>query len=58
MLAPVTYLQLFWSGGLGWLIFGHIPDRWGLVGMGVVMVAGVAIALRSHFDARTTRPGV
>lgn len=26
MLAPVTYLQLFWAGGLGWLIFRPIPD--------------------------------
>lgn len=55
MLAPVTYLQLFWSGGLGWLIFGHIPDGWSLVGMGLVMVAGAAVALLSHFGARRAR---
>ena len=55
MLAPVTYLQLFWAGGLGWLIFGHIPDGWSLAGMGLVMVAGTTIALRSHVEAHKTR---
>jgi drug/metabolite transporter (DMT)-like permease len=50
--APIGYMQLFWSGGLGWLIFGHIPDAISLTGMAMVMVAGVSIALRSHFDGR------
>ena len=56
MLAPITYLQLFWAGGLGWLIFGHIPDGWSLAGMALVMVAGATIALRSQFEARRARP--
>ena len=55
VLAPITYLQLFWAGGLGWLIFGHIPDGWSLAGMALVMVAGATIALRSHFEARRAR---
>jgi drug/metabolite transporter (DMT)-like permease len=50
--APIGYMQLFWSGGLGWLVFGHVPDAISLVGMGLVVVAGVAIALRSHIDGR------
>lgn len=54
-LAPISYLQLFWAGGLGWLIFGHIPDGWSLIGMAMVMVAGATIAVRSHFDARKAR---
>jgi drug/metabolite transporter (DMT)-like permease len=45
-------MQLFWSGGLGWLVFGHVPDAISLIGMGLVVVAGVSIALRSHFDGR------
>ena len=50
--APIGYMQLFWSGGLGWLVFGHVPDAISLIGMGLVVVAGVSIALRSHFDGR------
>ena len=26
LLAPVSYLQLFWAGLLGWLVFGDVPD--------------------------------
>ena len=37
---------------LGWLVFGHVPDAISLIGMGLVVVAGVSIALRSHFDGR------
>ena len=50
--APIGYMQLFWSDGLGWLVCGHVPDAISLIGMGLVVVAGVSIALRSHFDGR------
>jgi drug/metabolite transporter (DMT)-like permease len=39
LLAPVNYLHLFWAGGLGWLIFGHLPDGWSLAGMALVCAA-------------------
>jgi drug/metabolite transporter (DMT)-like permease len=44
LLAPVNYLHLFWAGGLGWLIFGHVPDRWSLAGMILVCAAGAFVA--------------
>ena len=50
--APIGYMQLFWSGGLGWLVFGHVPDAISLIGVGLVVLADVSIALRSHFDGR------
>ena len=49
LLAPITYLHLFWAGGFGWLIFNHIPDQMALTGMALVMIAGIAIALRARF---------
>lgn len=55
LLAPVYYLQLFWAGGLGWLVFGHIPDRLSLTGMGLVMLAGIGIALSTHLSNRRAR---
>jgi drug/metabolite transporter (DMT)-like permease len=58
IVAPITYLQLFWAGGLGWLIFGHVPDGWSLAGMALVMVAGATIAMLTHFDARKARAAV
>ena len=44
LLAPVNYLHLFWAGGLGWLIFGHLPDGWSLAGMALVCASGALVA--------------
>ncbi len=52
MLAPVNYLHLVWAGGLGWLVFGHVPEPLALFGMGLVTVAGVVIASRAHLGLR------
>lgn len=46
LLAPVTYLQLFWAGLLGWAIFGQWPDAIGLLGMAIIAVSGIAVALQ------------
>jgi drug/metabolite transporter (DMT)-like permease len=45
LLAPVNYLHLVWAAALGWVIFGHLPDRISLIGMALVCASGVAIAL-------------
>ena len=50
-LAPVSYLQLFWAGLLGWLVFGHVPDGPSILGMGVVVASGAMIAMQSRFGA-------
>jgi drug/metabolite transporter (DMT)-like permease len=55
LLAPVNYLHLVWAGGLGWLIFSHVPERWSLLGMGMVAAAGIAVALNAHLQQRRTR---
>lgn len=48
LLAPVNYLHLFWAGGLGWLIFGHLPDGWSLAGMALVCAAGALVAIWAY----------
>ena len=48
LLAPMQYVHLVWAAGLGWLVFGHIPDSLSIGGMLLVIVAGMALALRSH----------
>ena len=53
LLAPVNYLHLVWAGILGWLVFGHMPNGLTLVGMGLVLAAGVAVVMRTHIG-RTT----
>lgn len=45
LLAPVNYLHLVWAAGLGWVIFGHLPEAPSLAGMALVCASGVALAL-------------
>lgn len=47
LLAPVGYVHLVWATMLGWLVFGHVPDLLTVMGMLVVMVAGLLVAFRS-----------
>lgn len=47
LLAPVGYVHLVWATMLGWLIFGHVPDGLTILGMLVVIAAGVLVAFRS-----------
>jgi drug/metabolite transporter (DMT)-like permease len=47
LLAPVNYLHLVWAAALGWLVFAQVPDGLGLVGMGMVVAAGLAVVVRA-----------
>jgi drug/metabolite transporter (DMT)-like permease len=48
LLAPFNYTQLLWAGLLGWLVFGHVPDRVSLLGMAIIAGAGIMVALKTH----------
>ena len=48
LLAPVNYLHLFWAAGLGWLVFGHVPSGWSLVGMALVCASGALVAMWTY----------
>ena len=47
MIAPINYLQLLWSGILGWIIFDHVPDKFSILGMCIIAISGVLIAVKS-----------
>jgi drug/metabolite transporter (DMT)-like permease len=49
LLAPVNYLHLVWAGGLGWLVFSHLPEVPALIGMAMVCLAGVSAASMAWF---------
>ena len=44
--APFSYASLVVSIGVGWLVFGAVPDAWSIVGMTVIALVGVAAVLR------------
>lgn len=48
LLAPLVYVQLVIVTLIGWVVFGEFPDGWSLVGMGVIVVAGLWVVLRGQ----------
>lgn len=44
LLAPFSYLQIFFAVLYGFLIFDHAPDRGALLGMGVIALSGLGSA--------------
>lgn len=52
LLAPVNYLHLVWVTFLGWGVFAHIPDAISLSGMALVVIAGIAVAVRAGWAGR------
>lgn len=48
ILAPFIYMQIVWMVLLGWLVFGDLPDRWTLIGSGVVIASGLYLLYRER----------
>ena len=51
LLMPFTYAQIVFAGFTGWLAFGHVPEFWAFVGMGVVAICGAAAVVLSFREA-------
>lgn len=41
VLAPLSYSQLVWAGMAGFMVFGEVPDRWTLLGAGIILCGGL-----------------
>ena len=48
MLAPFSYTQLIWAGGLGWLVFGTVPGPAMLTGSAIIVGSGLFVACRER----------
>jgi drug/metabolite transporter (DMT)-like permease len=48
VVAPFFYAQLLWAVGFGALIFREVPDRWTLIGGGIVMSSGLYLLSRER----------
>jgi len=48
LLAPFTYSALIWAILLGWLVFDDFPDGGSLVGMGIIVLAGLYLVNRQR----------
>lgn len=52
-IAPFRYTSLLWAIGLGFLVFGDVPDIWMVVGSVIVVMSGVYTFHRERIRART-----
>jgi drug/metabolite transporter (DMT)-like permease len=57
VLAPLSYVQLIWSTGLGVLLFHATPDGWTLLGAMIIAGSGIYTVQRERLRLRAERRG-
>lgn len=55
LVSPFRYTSMVWAAVLGFLIWGHLPDLWTVLGAAVIIAGGVYIIERS--PPRAQEPG-
>ena len=48
LIAPANWVHVVWAALLSWLFFDHLPDQWTVLGMVVIVVAGLGIVIKTH----------
>ena len=48
LIAPANWVHVVWAALLSWLFFDHLPDQLTILGMVVIVAAGVGIAIKTH----------
>lgn len=51
ILSPFTYAQLVWAMLFGWILFDDLPDGTSLIGMAIIVGAGVVVAYAERLKA-------
>ena len=52
VVAPVQYTLIIWGTFYGWIIFGHFPDMWTVLGTMIIVVTGFYIFNRERLLMR------
>jgi drug/metabolite transporter (DMT)-like permease len=55
-LAPLSYVQLIWSTGIGLVWFGNFPDRWTLAGGAIIAASGLYVIHRERLRRGEGQP--
>ncbi len=50
IVSPISYFSVVFSGLIGWLIWGHVPTALSLVGIAVVICAGICTVYLGNSD--------
>ncbi|MGZ3291464.1 MAG: EamA family transporter [Xanthobacteraceae bacterium] len=48
---PYQYTMIVWAIGLGYTVFGDVPDAWTLAGAAIIVTAGLYIFWREQIVA-------
>ncbi len=54
LLAPLAYTEMIMATAAGWYFFGDFPDRWTILGVGILIASAIYISLRER--ARNIEP--
>jgi len=53
-LTPYLYAQIGFAMACGWVVFGHVPDGWSILGMSLIALCGAAGAWLTVVEHRQT----
>lgn len=48
--APLHYVRLLWAIGIGFIVFGDVPDTWTLAGAALIVASGIYVVGRARPD--------
>jgi drug/metabolite transporter (DMT)-like permease len=54
--SPFLYFQLLSMVGLGYAVFGDVPDQWTLIGSSVVIASGIYLVHRERVTGASQKP--
>ncbi|MBT5413019.1 MAG: DMT family transporter, partial [Rhodospirillaceae bacterium] len=57
LLSPFNYPQIFSGALTGYLLFGHLPDFWSMIGIAVIMASGLYVYHRERLLSRRVAVG-
>ncbi len=57
VLAPFFYTHIVWMTGLGFLLFGDVPDQWTVIGAGIVVASGLYLVHRERLQTQRVAAG-
>jgi drug/metabolite transporter (DMT)-like permease len=52
LVMPMDYVSLIWASLLGWFVFAQLPSHWTVVGVPIVIAAGLVILWRERYLRR------
>ena len=55
-IAPFEYVALAWGLAIDWLLWHTLPDRWMLVGAGIIVASGVFLVRHERVHAEAEHP--